>query len=35
MLTLPQNEDEYRKAFEKQITGDKSFPPTLRNVVEA
>jgi hypothetical protein len=35
MLTLGQDEEDYKKVFEKQIAGDKRFPPSLRNVTEA
>ncbi len=35
MVSAGIEEEEYRRVFEKQITGDKNFPPTLRNVEEA
>lgn len=35
MLSLGAEEDDYKKVFEKQILGDKRFPPTLRNVEKA
>ena len=35
MLSLGTEEDAYKKVFEKQILGDKRFPPTLKNVERA
>jgi hypothetical protein len=35
MLTLSNNDDDYRKTFEKHIAGEKSFPPTLKSIPEA
>ena len=35
MLSFGTEEDEYKKTFEKQINGDKRFPPTLKNVEKA
>ena len=32
MFSLGSENDAYKKAFEKQILGDKRFPPTLKNV---
>lgn len=35
MLTLSNSEEDYRKNFEKNIAGEKSFPPTLKSVPQA
>ena len=32
LLSLGYDEDEYKKVFDKQIAGDKRFPPTLKNI---
>ena len=35
LLSVGIEDDDYKKIFEKQIAGDKQFPPSLRNVTEA
>ena len=35
MLNSTYEDNEYRKIFEKQISGDKRFPPSLQNIAEA
>jgi hypothetical protein len=32
VINLNNDEEEYRKYFEKNIVSDKSFPPTLQNI---
>ncbi len=32
VVNLSNDEDEYKKYFEKNIQADKSFPPTLQNI---
>jgi hypothetical protein len=31
-LSIKDDEEQYRKLFEKNVGGEKTFPPTLRNV---
>ena len=35
MLSFGTEDEDYKKTFEKQISGDKRFPPTLKNVETA
>lgn len=32
LVSLNNDEDEYRKHFDKNIAADRAFPPTLQNV---
>ena len=35
LVSLGYDEDEYKKVFDKQIAGDKRFPPTLKNIPQS